>query len=126
MSIGFYQPAQLIADAKKHNVIVRPIDINYSDWDNKLEEKEGKFCVLRLGFRQVKGLRPEDIEILVSARNKMYNSVNELRDISMPEAALIKLSGQIWFDRSVTIPTWFFQYFFIRFLQNRLYPHAHT
>jgi error-prone DNA polymerase len=92
MPMGFYQPAQLIADAKKHDVIVRPVDINYSDWDNKLEEKEGKFCALRLGFRQVKGLRQEDIEILISARKKMYSSINELRDISMPEAALERLA----------------------------------
>ena len=92
MPMGFYQPAQLIGDAKKHDVEIRPVDINYSVWDNKLEEKSGKFCALRLGFRQVKGLREDDIEILVSARNKMYNSINELRDISVPEAALEKLA----------------------------------
>ncbi|HMJ48181.1 MAG TPA: OB-fold nucleic acid binding domain-containing protein, partial [Ferruginibacter sp.] len=92
MPMGFYQPSQLIGDAKKHDVEIRPVDINYSVWDNKLEEKSGKFCALRLGFRQVKGLREDDIEILVSARNKMYNSINELRDISIPEAALEKLA----------------------------------
>src|SRR5688500_7265969 len=41
--MGFYQPAQIVADAKKHGVEVRPVDINYSDWDNTLEEKSGKF-----------------------------------------------------------------------------------
>lgn len=54
MPIGFYQPAQLIADARKHGVEVRPVDINYSLWDNLLEEKAGKYFALRLGFRQVK------------------------------------------------------------------------
>jgi hypothetical protein len=31
-----------------------PVDINYSTWDNLLEEKAGNYCALRLGFRQVK------------------------------------------------------------------------
>ncbi len=68
MPMGFYQPAQIVIDARKHGVEVRPVDINYSDWDNMLEEKSGKYCALRLGFRQVKGLREEDMKILVSAR----------------------------------------------------------
>ena len=50
MPMGFYQPAQLVIDAKKHGVVVKPVDINYSDWDNKLEEKAGKYCALRLGL----------------------------------------------------------------------------
>jgi len=37
MPMGFYQPAQIIIDARKHGVEVRPIDINYSLWDNQLE-----------------------------------------------------------------------------------------
>jgi len=101
MPMGFYQPAQLIADAKKHGVEVRPVDINHSSWDNTLESEDpgspvgkrrSKFCFLRLGFRQVKGLRQEDMEVLISARKKKYSSINELRDIPVPEAALEKLA----------------------------------
>lgn len=69
--MGFYQPAQIIACAQKHGVKVRPIDINYSGWDNTLEEKDGKYCALRLGFRQVKGLREEDMQILVAVRETL-------------------------------------------------------
>ncbi len=47
-------------------------------WDNKLEEISGKYCALRLGFRQVKGLREEDIEILVIKQERNYNTINEL------------------------------------------------
>src|SRR6185369_13480697 len=57
MPMGFYQPAQLIGDAKKHGVEVRPVDINYSLWDNLLErtpspggEGAGGEVALRLGF----------------------------------------------------------------------------
>ena len=92
MPMGFYQPAQIIIDAGKHGVEVRPVDINYSMWDNKLEEKSGNFCALRLGFRQVKGLRQDDMDILLSGREKMYKSINELRDINLSEAALEKLA----------------------------------
>ncbi len=92
MPMGFYQPAQIIGDAKKHGVEVRAVDINYSDWDNKLEELSGKYYTLRLGFRQVKGLRQEDMNILLTARKSPYNSINELRDITLPEAALEKLA----------------------------------
>ena len=93
MPMGFYQPAQLIGDAIKHGVEVRPVDINYSLWDNILEEKAGKYCVLRLGFRQVKGLRQDDCKILVSGRKKTYSTINEVRDAAVPEAALEKLAG---------------------------------
>jgi len=92
MPMGFYQPAQLVGDAKKHGVEVRPVDINYSMWDNTLEEKSGKFRVLRLGFRQVKGLRQDDIEVLLLNRKKIYCTINELRDIELPEAVLEKLA----------------------------------
>ena len=41
--MGFYAPAQIVSDAKNHGVEVRPIDINYSSWDNTLEEKVNKY-----------------------------------------------------------------------------------
>ncbi|HEX2684447.1 MAG TPA: OB-fold nucleic acid binding domain-containing protein, partial [Ferruginibacter sp.] len=95
-----YQPAQIISDAKDHGVEVRPVDINFSDWDNKLEGEDpgadgkaaGKFYVLRLGFRQVKGLSQEDMALLVSKRKEAYRSINQLRDINLPEVALEKLA----------------------------------
>jgi error-prone DNA polymerase len=92
MPMGFYQPAQIVIDARNHGVEIRPVDINYSNWDNKLEETSGKYCVLRLGFRQVKGLREDDIKILVDSRHNLYQSIYELRTIGLPEAALEKLA----------------------------------
>ncbi|MBB2486193.1 error-prone DNA polymerase [Mitsuaria sp. WAJ17] len=35
--LGFYTPAQLVQDAKRHGVEVRPADVNLSDWDCSLE-----------------------------------------------------------------------------------------
>ena len=92
MPMGFYQPAQIVIDARKHGVEVRQVDINYSNWDNKLEEESGKYRALRLGFRQVKGLREDDIKLLVAARVKMYSNVSELRDAELSDATLEKLA----------------------------------
>ena len=37
--MGFYAPAQLVADAQKHGVKVLPVDVNHSDWDCTLEKE---------------------------------------------------------------------------------------
>ncbi len=92
MPMGFYQPAQIVIDAQKHGVDIRPVDINYSSWDNKLEGISGSYCALRLGFRQVKGLRGEDMKLLVLKRKVFYASMNALRDTGIAEAALEKLA----------------------------------
>jgi error-prone DNA polymerase len=92
MPMGFYQPAQLIIDARNHGVVVRPIDINHSYWDNTLEEKDGDYCAIRLGFRQIKGMREEDIQLLVAKREKQYAGIHELRNIGLNDATLDKLA----------------------------------
>ncbi|MEP7279550.1 MAG: error-prone DNA polymerase [Bacteroidota bacterium] len=91
MPMGFYQPAQIIIDAKKNGVVFRPVDVNESCWDNTLEEKTGKYHALRLGFRQVKGLREADINTLLSGRQEPYTSINALKKAGLSPAALEKL-----------------------------------
>ncbi|MGZ3834094.1 MAG: error-prone DNA polymerase [Mucilaginibacter sp.] len=90
--MGFYQPAQIVIDAEKHGVVVRPVDINHSMWDNTLEEKAGKYYALRLGFRQVKGIREDDMHALIAARGAGYTSVNQLSDAGVPQAAIERLT----------------------------------
>lgn len=92
MPMGFYQPAQIISDAKKHGVVMREVDINHSYWDNTLEEKEGKYCALRVGFRQVKGLKEEDMQILVAARDAGFVRIPQLLDAGVPLSALEHLA----------------------------------
>jgi len=92
MPMGFYQPAQIVIDARKHGVEVRPVDINDSNWDNKLEERAGKYCAIRLGFRQVKGLREDDMKKLISGRKDFYSNMNAVRDAGISEAVLEKLA----------------------------------
>ncbi|NUY81925.1 error-prone DNA polymerase [Flavobacterium sp. MAH-1] len=92
MPMGFYQPAQVVIDARKHGVEVTAVDINHSYWDNTLEEKSGKYHVLRLGFRQVKGLSAESMQCLLEARKKPFRHINSLLDAGVSIAALEKLA----------------------------------
>ncbi|MFN7793888.1 MAG: DNA polymerase III subunit alpha, partial [Cyclobacteriaceae bacterium] len=47
LPMGFYQPAQVVIDARNHGVDVQPLDVNFSNWDYQLEEKSGKYCAVR-------------------------------------------------------------------------------
>jgi len=53
--MGFYAPAQIVGDARKNGVEVREIDVSYSFAQNTLEDTDGKYCAVRLGFRQIDG-----------------------------------------------------------------------
>lgn len=92
MPMGFYHPAQIVIDARNHGVEVRPVDVNLSLWDNKLEEISGKYHALRLGFRQVKGLKEDDLQSLLSNRTTHYANIPALRDAGIPLTTLEKLA----------------------------------
>jgi len=86
--MGFYQPAQIVQDARNHNVQVLPVDVNHSEWDNTIEIPG----TVRLGFRQVKGLREEDMLQLTVMRGNGYRHTDQLRAAGVPEAALERLA----------------------------------
>ncbi len=70
--MGFYAPAQIVRDAREHDVDVRPICVNASAWDNTLERRADGSWALRLGFRQIKGFRAEDADWIAAARGNGY------------------------------------------------------
>ena len=88
--MGFYQPAEIVDDARNHDVVVRAVDINHSQWDHSLEEKSGRYHALRLGFRLVKGLREDEMQLLVA--NAPYHYIPELMNAGVSQAALEKLA----------------------------------
>jgi error-prone DNA polymerase len=92
LPMGFYQPAQLVIDAQKHDVVFRAADVNYSQWDNTLEEREGRYYTVRLGFRQISGLKEEDMLLLIAGRTRPYSTVQGLQDAGLPVACLEKLA----------------------------------
>ncbi len=58
--MGFYAPAQIVGDARKNGVEVREIDVSFSFAANTLEEGNGKYRAVRLGFRQIDGFKWSD------------------------------------------------------------------
>ncbi|MCD9015208.1 error-prone DNA polymerase [Parachryseolinea silvisoli] len=92
MPMGFYQPAEIVIDARQHGVEVRPVDVNYSQWDNVMEERDEKYHAVRLGFRQVTGMRQEDAEALIKARKISFATVDDLRIAGIPAACLERLA----------------------------------
>jgi error-prone DNA polymerase len=67
-----YAPATIVEDAKRHNLVVRPIAVSVSDWDCTLEpcdQSAGGFAV-RMGLRYVKGFREKDWERIYKARRQ--------------------------------------------------------
>lgn len=108
--MGFYQPAQLVRDAREHGVEVRPVDVNFSHWDctleqsdqttktRKHEEKSNWGCdgpAVRLGFRQIKGLREAHASQLVEARtlHGPFSSIHQLHRLThLPRHVLVQLA----------------------------------
>jgi len=69
--MGFYSPATLIGDAKRHQVSLLPIDLRHSQWDCTLEARPGwPRCSVRLGLRYVRGLVKSEAEVLLALRTR--------------------------------------------------------
>ena len=78
--MGFYAPAQLIREARRQGVEVRPVDVTASAWDCTLERTAGGNPALRLGLRLIKGLSRAGAERLVIAREAApLDSIEDLR-----------------------------------------------
>jgi len=75
--MGFYAPAQLIADARRHGVQFRPADVSASDWDCRLEssgeyDRKGRpIPAVRLGLRLLSGIAEADGLAVMRARDEM-------------------------------------------------------
>ncbi len=93
--MGFYAPAQIVGDARKHGVEVRPVCINRSRWDCTLEPVEGSdYHAVRLGMRMVHGLAEIDAARIIAARaDQPFESVDDLwRRSGVPAASLVELA----------------------------------
>ncbi|MBL8666540.1 MAG: error-prone DNA polymerase, partial [Rhodospirillales bacterium] len=77
--MGFYAPAQLVGCARRHGVVVHPIDVNHSRWDCTLEPLPNGDLAVRLGLRMVRGLADKDAARLVGARDVPYAGIAGLQ-----------------------------------------------
>ena len=79
--MGFYAPSQLVQDARRHGVELRPADVSASDWDCTLERRAdgGSQPAVRLGLRLVSGFAQASAERLMNARRiSAFASVDDL------------------------------------------------
>jgi error-prone DNA polymerase len=87
--LGFYSPDQLVQDARRHGIAIRPVDARFSDWDCTLEEAAVlppdadrtllRVPAIRLGLRQVAGLREDAARRLMAARvQRAFGDVEDL------------------------------------------------
>jgi error-prone DNA polymerase len=77
--MGFYAPAQLVREARRQGVEVRPVEVRRSGWDCSLEPAGKGAPALRLGLRLIKGLSRRGAERLVEAREQTpFGSVEDL------------------------------------------------
>jgi error-prone DNA polymerase len=105
--MGFYQPAQLVRDAREHGVEVLAPDVMTSDWDCTLESMSSCFqppkirddkiaCqdtrprwkAVRLGLRQVKGLKQVDAKALAKVREEGARTPADFAQGGVPQRAL--------------------------------------
>jgi len=72
LPMGFYGPSQLVQDARRHGVEVRPPDVSSSDWDCTLEPaaEAGSQPAVRLGLRLVAGLGEAEVQRIMQARRQ--------------------------------------------------------
>ena len=79
--------ASIVRDFRDHGGVVLPVDVNHSQWDHTLEPIErpgattgsgGNAFAIRLGLRQVDGLREETGRRIASARGNRYADIGEL------------------------------------------------
>ncbi len=92
--MGFYASAQIVRDARAHDVPVLPICAERSYWDNVLEIVDDGALAVRLGFRQIKGFCEEDGLWLASARGNGYRDIETVwRRAGISRPALAQLAA---------------------------------
>lgn len=101
--MGFYSPRQLVADAQRHGVEFRSLDVQFSQWDYTLEKPHGdaaiatnRTFIVRVGFRSVHGLREEHVRTLVNARDAggPFADLGDLvKRTRLPRVALIRIAA---------------------------------
>jgi error-prone DNA polymerase len=79
--MGFYAIDTLINEAKRNGVTVLPIHPNLSDWDAKMEGVN----TLRMGFRNVRKIREEDIRWMTPTHEREVKETDFKNQISQAE-----------------------------------------
>ena len=77
--MGFYSPDQVLQDARRHGIEVRPVDVRYSDWDCTLEPCTQGQPAIRMGLRMIRGLARQAAQRVSETREAApFSSVQDL------------------------------------------------
>jgi error-prone DNA polymerase len=100
--MGFYAPAQLISDARKHGIQVRGVDVNHSEWESTLEQQNPdrrsvdgeRQPAIRLGLQSVRGLVSDAANLVTERRaNGPFRSIHDMvRRAGLGKATLATLA----------------------------------
>ncbi|MEQ1711545.1 MAG: error-prone DNA polymerase, partial [Hyphomicrobium sp.] len=101
--MGFYAPAQIVRDAREHGVTIYEADVNASAWDNTLcLDAEGR-TALRLGLRQIEGMRADWADAVVRHRGNGYTGIETLASRTHLPARALRLLADADCFRSIAI-----------------------
>ncbi len=105
LPMGFYSASQLIQDAKRHGVQIRPVDVTVSDWECMLEEQTDEpfqsiastapalsmTPAVRLGLNRVKGMgREAAIRIMEARKTSPFENTDDLASRALLNATEIR------------------------------------
>lgn len=77
--MGFYNPDQILQDARRHRLEIRPVDVRHSGWDCSLEPSRQAQPAIRLGLRMVRGFREADAQRIEAARQRQpFTDIHDL------------------------------------------------
>ncbi|MYM73544.1 DNA polymerase III subunit alpha [Duganella sp. FT134W] len=90
--MGFYSPSQLVQDAVRHGVEVRPVDVTVSGWEAALEPSGGRQHAVRLGFNNIRGMQQDAAWRIEEARAvQPFRDLHDLGVRAGLDAAQLKL-----------------------------------
>jgi len=89
--MGFYSPDQILQDARRHQLQIRPVDVRASDWECSLEPMEGRQPAIRMGLRLIKGFREDDARRIEAARRqRLFIDVADLGERARLDARALE------------------------------------
>ena len=91
--MGFYAPAEIVRCAREHGVTILSPDAAFSDWVSILERDENGAIGLRLGLRQIDGMREADAAQIMNNRGYGYRNFSDFaRRTALSKPALVILA----------------------------------
>ena len=92
--LGFYTPATIIEDARRHGALIRPVDVRHSDWDCTLEPADDDHLAVRVGLRYVARLgEAAGRQVALQARLRPFADLDDfVRRSRLNEGQLVTLA----------------------------------